>query len=1255
MGERAAPLPSSSTKEPFVTDCAPPHMQSEHLGTAPLLLESFEGSRYELGESSHLQESVCTTANEKSQQQAWIATSGEAASFAVTGSAGVLCHVDIQQPIPQNINSPTHVIDEPSGSPRADFGLERSGSEILSSLEGGLTHSAIEEAEEGASYGGGEHASSVADGLFQRSCGNGLTAVDKVVGLSPPELVNPRQQPDISTGPEPLFSAEPLLGADIRRASKENELMGAIPAANGTTWGVGERGEDGVHAAFTAKLRGNDDGFLVDSGHRLETVEVLVADSQGNKEECLVDLSHRLEDDAGNVASSSLGVSGMKKISTKVYPLADEGVLLEIDEVMEGEKQMRHLAISPSSMSSNAVVTSHHADGPRFPPSSEAMTAHLSRCPPSASGSLELDDDASIRGEEDDQLSSLSSGSYKSKKSPKYFSSGTTTTPAPSNPPRRVGRAAGLAVPPRIFIIPSVPPSIPPSLRPDSDPLSPIGPKGVLIKGKLNEDKSKTSTKANSKLARLATLTPTSTASTLRPSQVARSQTLPTNTVVEAAGASTSAGTPTESRRWGLLSWMQLHSQPQHGPKVKETEESTSAHATHALSAHDFVPENGRASHAPSAQDLVTNNSHAARAVSAHGSITDNSRVTSALRAHESIPDNHQAQQNRSASPGELRGSAMSSPSWHNSKSDWGSSPQSATSSGPLPAVVRTTSLPPHVEGEEENEAELAYQSLMQWADDSGPTRENPKGSEWIADKRGRRAATLGSSSHEATRNRSFRSGGVVSHESSPNRRYGNGELVSREAMRNRSLGNGGSVSHEAARYRSFGNGGEARSMMTAEGSQEGSRSYGEGERRAMGAREVARAGGGEGGRSPNKGNFKDPQTYSHSFGDPQTYSPLRRGKGWIGTREAARATEGGGGGGSSQIDAKGGTRMGGSATAVEQDGRSSDSKSEDPQAYYRLQSRGEEDTTGGAGAGGAGRGGRGGGGGGGAGGGQTSQTGLRNKGSGTASVDVTASEAPIGARATKSTAAGQTAAAGAATAAGTQSPSPASAAAAVSIPTAATASLLRVDTMESTQSTDDDHDAHPSTSYSSSALGSPSPNLPLSGSSISLLRSPTGISISARLWGSRNAGDGFISSSPAITELLATLRQGKGVTLRPAGGAGYFTAQLRSQKEWLLLLSVNAKASDAAASFVLVRNKDKLGFRSVLAGGKMLKASKKEGLTFSQQSAGEAEMWRVAQPREAQQTGFVIINCKHPEILFATILECRSPSSAPSREFGAT
>ncbi|CAM6085721.1 unnamed protein product [Calypogeia fissa] len=94
----------------------------------------------------------------------------------------------------------------------------------------------------------------------------------------------------------------------------------------------------------------------------------------------------------------------------------------------------------------------------------------------------------------------------------------------------------------------------------------------------------------------------------------------------------------------------------------------------------------------------------------------------------------------------------------------------------------------------------------------------------------------------------------------------------------------------------------------------------------------------------------------------------------------------------------------------------------------------------------------------------------------------------------------------------------------------------------------------------------------------------------------------------------LDQLKEGQIVALRARGGGGYYVARQKGPgRGWRLDTMVDVTCRDPAAQFlVVVRNRDRIGLRSLAAGGKLLQANKKLELVFVNHTFDVWESWIV-------------------------------------------
>ncbi|KAI5075726.1 hypothetical protein GOP47_0009802 [Adiantum capillus-veneris] len=114
--------------------------------------------------------------------------------------------------------------------------------------------------------------------------------------------------------------------------------------------------------------------------------------------------------------------------------------------------------------------------------------------------------------------------------------------------------------------------------------------------------------------------------------------------------------------------------------------------------------------------------------------------------------------------------------------------------------------------------------------------------------------------------------------------------------------------------------------------------------------------------------------------------------------------------------------------------------------------------------------------------------------------------------------------------------------------------------------------------------------------------------------------------------QAIDLLKEGYVVALRAAGGAGYHVARQRGPgRGWCLDTMSNVTIRDPAAQFLVVlRNRDRIGLRSLAAGGKLLQANKKLELVFVNHTFDVWESWMLE--------GTVLQECRLTNSKFRTV-----------------
>ncbi|EFJ07708.1 hypothetical protein SELMODRAFT_928, partial [Selaginella moellendorffii] len=102
--------------------------------------------------------------------------------------------------------------------------------------------------------------------------------------------------------------------------------------------------------------------------------------------------------------------------------------------------------------------------------------------------------------------------------------------------------------------------------------------------------------------------------------------------------------------------------------------------------------------------------------------------------------------------------------------------------------------------------------------------------------------------------------------------------------------------------------------------------------------------------------------------------------------------------------------------------------------------------------------------------------------------------------------------------------------------------------------------------------------------------------------------------ASESVQDLQAidVLKEGYVVAVRPVTGNGYYVARQKGPgRRWCLDVMSDVTPRDPAAQFLVVlRNRDRLGLRSLAAGGKLLQSNKKSELVFLNHNFDMWESW---------------------------------------------
>ncbi|XP_062216984.1 C-terminal binding protein AN-like [Phragmites australis] len=129
-------------------------------------------------------------------------------------------------------------------------------------------------------------------------------------------------------------------------------------------------------------------------------------------------------------------------------------------------------------------------------------------------------------------------------------------------------------------------------------------------------------------------------------------------------------------------------------------------------------------------------------------------------------------------------------------------------------------------------------------------------------------------------------------------------------------------------------------------------------------------------------------------------------------------------------------------------------------------------------------------------------------------------------------------------------------------------------------------------------------------------------------------------------------LKDGFVVALRTRNNSGYHVARQRvvGGGGWILDIVSNATNRDPAAQFLVTfKNKDTMGLRSFVAGGKLLQINRKTEFVFASHSFDVWESWMLD---GSLLEGFKLINCRNP---LAVLDVCIEILAAASEEDGVT
>ncbi|KAH7404850.1 hypothetical protein KP509_15G046800 [Ceratopteris richardii] len=121
--------------------------------------------------------------------------------------------------------------------------------------------------------------------------------------------------------------------------------------------------------------------------------------------------------------------------------------------------------------------------------------------------------------------------------------------------------------------------------------------------------------------------------------------------------------------------------------------------------------------------------------------------------------------------------------------------------------------------------------------------------------------------------------------------------------------------------------------------------------------------------------------------------------------------------------------------------------------------------------------------------------------------------------------------------------------------------------------------------------------------------------------------------NSRANVQAIDLLKEGYVVALQATDGSGYHVARQRGPgRGWCLDTMSNVTIRDPAAQFLVVlRNRDRIGLRSLAAGGKLLQANKKMQLVFVNHTFDAWESWILE--------GSVLQDCRLTNSKFRTVL----------------
>ncbi|KAL5679066.1 hypothetical protein ACJX0J_005451, partial [Zea mays] len=147
------------------------------------------------------------------------------------------------------------------------------------------------------------------------------------------------------------------------------------------------------------------------------------------------------------------------------------------------------------------------------------------------------------------------------------------------------------------------------------------------------------------------------------------------------------------------------------------------------------------------------------------------------------------------------------------------------------------------------------------------------------------------------------------------------------------------------------------------------------------------------------------------------------------------------------------------------------------------------------------------------------------------------------------------------------------------------------------------------------------------------------------------------ITSEKKVPVLLSRkypdkLKDGFIVALRARDNSGYHVARQRvvGGGGWILDVVSNATNRDPAAQFLVTfKNKDTMGLRSFVAGGKLLQINRKMEFVFASHSFDVWESWMLD---GSLLEGSKLINCRNPSAVLDICIEILA---APSEEDGVT